>query len=238
MQRFIARASIEELSERGIEFDTATVLELGAGRGGFTEELEKACKNLVATDIYRAEVFDDELRDVDFRTVDVTEPFPFDDSEFDFVYCSSLVEHLPHRGNLYREIARVLKPAGTALVSFPPFWSLSLVGGHQYKPWHFLGEPIAVAVASRRLGMKIDSYAHDYGRGGLYPLTVDRLRQELSAHRFEVVDEWSRLTANTLKLPGILADLFTWHACFLLSVEEGSSGDTGGEKQAADEISG
>ena len=217
MQRFIADETIRELEARGVTLRNARILELGAGRGGYTQRLSELTSDLVAVDLHRSDVFDEELRHVRFETLDVRHPFPFGVQEFDFILCSSLVEHLSDRSNLYRECRRVLKPSGTALISFPPFWSLTMVGGHQFKPFHFLGESIAVRMASRRLDTQIHSYDHDYGEGELYPITISQLNDELETNQLRVVDSWGRMTGlNTVKLPGLLADLFTWHACFLV----------------------
>jgi len=217
MQTFIAESTLSELTERGINIKQSDMLELGAGRGGYTQAFDGIAQSLVASDIYQADVFKEELSHVAFSYVDVTEPFPFADGQFDFIFCSSLVEHVAHRATLFSECGRVLSSRGTALISFPPFWSLSMVGGHWYKPFHFLGETLAVKIASRKLGTTILSYDHDYGEGRLYPLTINALRRELATNGLRVIDEWARMSpVNTMMWPGLLADLFTWHACFLI----------------------
>ncbi len=218
MQKLIALASVSELTQRGVDMAASSMLELGAGRGGYTQVFAKATSDLVASDIHRADVFDCELSYVPFELVDVTEPFPFEDNRFDLIFCSSVVEHIPDRSILYQECSRVLAPGGRALISYPPFWSLLMVGGHQYKPFHFLGERLAVLLTGRRLGMTIESYDHDYGEGGLYPLTIAGLQREFASNGLRVIDQWARMNRiNTVRWPGILADLFTWHACFLVS---------------------
>ena len=218
MQTLIAESTLSELTERGINIKQSHMLELGAGSGGYTQVFDGTALSLVASDIYQADVFTEELSHVAFSYVDVTESFPFADGQFDFIFCSSLVEHLADRATLFQECGRILSPGGTALISFPPFWSLSMVGGHRYKPFHFLGEKLAVKVASRKYDTTILSYDHDYGEGRLYPLTIDALRRELTTNGLHVVDEWARMSpVNTMMWPGLLADLFTWHACFMVS---------------------
>jgi SAM-dependent methyltransferase len=126
---------------------------------------------------------------------------PFAAGTFDLVYCASLLEHLPDRTRLFEEAKRVLRPGGRALFSFPPFWSITLVGGHQHKPWHLLG-------------------VGEWERTGLYPLTTRRVEAELQNAGWQLVDKWARMwPANTLRLPWMLADWLTWHACYLVSVD-------------------
>ena len=46
------------------------------------------------------------------------------DGSFDLVTCSDVIEHLEAPGALLREIARVLRPDGLAVISFPNSWNL------------------------------------------------------------------------------------------------------------------
>ena len=220
MQNLIAESPLSELKDRGIDLTDSVMLELGAGYGGYTQVFDKNARRLIASDIYQADVFAEDLSHVEFAHVDVREPFPFSDGLFDFISCSSLIEHVADRSTLFQECGRILASKGKALISFPPFWSLSLVGGHQYKPFHFLGERMAVKLATQKRGSIINSYDHDYGEGQLYPLTVKAVRQDLKVNGLRILEEWARMSpVNTLAWPGPLADLFTWHACFLVSAE-------------------
>ena len=49
---------------------------------------------------------------------------PFEGEEFDFVLATDLLEHVPEENLALREIARVLKPGGCALITVPAFQSL------------------------------------------------------------------------------------------------------------------
>lgn len=221
MQELIAEGTVEDLRRRGAELDGRRVLELAAGKGGYSGVFARHAGSFVASDIDRAEVFDHELHHVEWRRVDVTEPFPFADGEFGFIHCSSLVEHLEDRDMLFTEFARVLAADGFGLISFPPWWSLTLVGGHTFKPFHLLGEPIAIWAWNLRQRNNVVSYRSAYGPGdGLYPLTIDRLIREIESCGLHIVDTYTRMSSvNTTRLPGILADLFTWHACILVTRE-------------------
>lgn len=216
MQSYISRRTITELIERGVNLSEARVLELAAGKGGYSAALASASAEFVASDIEKDPTFDS--NGIPWVCVDVMKRFPFDDARFDFIYCSSLVEHIPTRDNLVTEAYRVLAPGGHMLLSFPPWWSLLLVGGHTFKPFHLLGERIAVAVANRGAERKARGYADAYGdRDGLYPLTIADISQTVSRSQFETRDVYTRASRlNTARLPGLLADLTTWHVCFLL----------------------
>ena len=47
---------------------------------------------------------------------------PFPDATFDRVICAEVLEHVPDDRGAMDEIARVLKPGGTAAVTVPRFW--------------------------------------------------------------------------------------------------------------------
>lgn len=54
----------------------------------------------------------------DMATVDLT-ALSFDDASFDFVICSHVLEHIPDDAAAIREIRRVLRPDGRALLQVP-----------------------------------------------------------------------------------------------------------------------
>jgi SAM-dependent methyltransferase len=159
---------------------------------------------------------------IPFTSVDVSRPFPFESNTFDLIYCSSLIEHVANPDNLLSESWRVLKPGGNLYLSFPPFFSLALVGGHQFKPFHFLGERMAVRLTNLVHGSNYRNYGSAYGNFGLYPLTIDRVKNRLLAQRFLILDIFARMIPiNTARLPGRLKDLLTWHVCYLTQKPKG-----------------
>lgn len=51
--------------------------------------------------------------------VDLTEPLPFEDASFDTILCTQVLEHVQNAEHAMAEIARVLRPGGTALITVP-----------------------------------------------------------------------------------------------------------------------
>ncbi len=66
--------------------------------------------NVVNTDIYRSVCTD---------VMCVGEDLPFDDEQFDFVFCFAVLEHTMRPWDVAREMCRVLKPGGTIMVDWP-----------------------------------------------------------------------------------------------------------------------
>lgn len=51
---------------------------------------------------------------------------PFQDAVFNMVLCSQVLEHVPEPSGLMAEVARVLKPGGTLLLTAPQTWGLHM----------------------------------------------------------------------------------------------------------------
>ncbi len=214
MQHYIAENTVAELEARGIDFGSLHMLELGAGHGGYSRVLHQKSRAFIASDLYEIASF--VTWNIPFTMMDVSKPFPFKHNLFDLIYCSSLVEHISQPGLMLKECWKVLKPGGILFLSFPPFYSLALIGGHQFKPFHFLGENLAIKIYNLYRKTNIQSYATSFGSWGLHPLTIAQVKRLILVAGFEVIETYTRLSPiNSTQLPGILKDLATWHVCYL-----------------------
>jgi len=92
-------------------------LEIGCGDGYVASLLAGACRTLVGSDAHvRAPAAGTErVRRV---ACDATR-LPFRDASFDFVFSSSVLEHIQQRRPLYQEMARCLRPGGLMVHVMP-----------------------------------------------------------------------------------------------------------------------
>lgn len=69
----------------------------------------------------------------DFRLDWTQYRLPYADNTFDFVYSSQVMEHVQNHDAVIKELARVMKPGGIAIHSFPPAYRL--IEGHTFVPF-------------------------------------------------------------------------------------------------------
>jgi SAM-dependent methyltransferase len=96
-------------------------LEIGGGDGFLASLVAAHCRSFVTTDPYRprlatgAPVLPANVR----RLVCDAARLPFKDASFDFVFSSSVLEHIRDRAPVYRELRRCLRPGGVMLHIMP-----------------------------------------------------------------------------------------------------------------------
>ena len=111
------RRGNDALSVLESEKKKGKILELGTGKGEFFLELVKKGYDVIGIDI----VPDKKLlkKSFDIRKHDLNDGLPFKGSSFDGVVALEVLEHLFNPYNMMKEIRRVLKPRGYAIISMP-----------------------------------------------------------------------------------------------------------------------
>jgi len=104
------------------------ILEVGCGSGWLAKRLNDCgYSDISACDWIDAESLNADIREaIDFTQVDLNSKglAVYKNASFDFVVSSNVIEHLESPGFILREIARVLKPGGVAIVSVPNAFNL------------------------------------------------------------------------------------------------------------------
>jgi SAM-dependent methyltransferase len=98
------------------------VLDLACGAGYGTAHLARVASQVVGGDVSEEAIAYARRRyaadNVEFRLLDAAD-LPFEDDSFDCVVSFETIEHLPDRATYLAEVARVLRPDGTYVVSTP-----------------------------------------------------------------------------------------------------------------------
>ena len=119
------------------EREQIKLLDLGAGNGDAHDSLNKILKNIkyVGLDIEESpEVLKRTRCDLSFRVYDGVN-IPFDDNEFDIIFCKQVLEHVRYPDDVISDVLRVLKPGGffVGSVSFlEPYHSYSIFNWSPY----------------------------------------------------------------------------------------------------------
>lgn len=92
-------------------------LELGGGDGFLAALLARCCRTLVTTDYYRSRLR--AARGRFERVLCDAGRLPFRDGSVDFIFSSSVLEHVRARGLALAEMARCLKPGGVMVHIMP-----------------------------------------------------------------------------------------------------------------------
>jgi SAM-dependent methyltransferase len=128
----------------------ATLLDLGCGDGVFTERIARhvGAGSVLGLELIEPLAEAAEARGIEVHRADLAEKLPFEDASIDVVHSNQVIEHLPGTDHFMREIRRVLRPGGYAVVSTNNLASLhnivSLIAGYQPPPCHVSDEQIGV----------------------------------------------------------------------------------------------
>ena len=211
-QAFQAGLIIAALEAKGVRIAGKWALDLGCGDGGYSLALSAKTNRVVAVDRNIVQKARESCPGgpILWNQADAS-ALPFRDGQFEFILCASLIEHVDNPAGLLSEIRRVLAPDGICYLSFPPFYSP--VGGHHFKPYHLLGERVAMRLA-RRPG---ESYRTAWSQWGLYPRSIRQVSRLIKAAGFDVRSMSTRfLPVNFAAVP-VIGEFLTWHVEFIIA---------------------
>ena len=101
------------------EFDLrGSVLDFGSGTGSLARRLLQSGRfaSVAAADLMSKP---SDLDAVHWMRADLNEPLPTSNDAFDLVIAAEVIEHLENPRAMAREVFRLLRPGGTAIVSTP-----------------------------------------------------------------------------------------------------------------------
>ncbi len=123
--------------------------------------------------------------------LDITD-IKYPDATFDVIYCSHVLEHVPEDRVAMRELRRVLKPNGWAILLVP------VSGDHTYE------DPSITDPAERLKAFGLEDHVRQYGRD-----FVDRLREAgFAVDVIEASDLYSDRQAIRMGLRGDVGEIY------------------------------
>lgn len=180
------------------------ILDVGAGHGAFTKTLHEMGYEVVACDLF-PEIFN--YKEAECIKTDITSHFPFPDNSFDMAIAIEVSEHINDHEVFFKELNRIIKPAGSLYLSTPNILSLKsrlrfLFQGFYYsfKPLELNNHDGLQHVASRTL----DQYNYIAVKNGFSPAVyeIDR-QQSTSVWLLVLLGPWLLMHGMIKKAPTI-----------------------------------
>jgi ubiquinone/menaquinone biosynthesis C-methylase UbiE len=220
-EKFQGTLLVRYLRNMGIAINQGESLDVGCGFGGYSTALREAGSNTIGLDLDSVRI-----SSLPLKVSGDAQWMPFPSESFSLVICSSLIEHVPNPNKLLLEIDRILQHGGYLYLSFPPFFSPT--GGHQFAPFHYLGERLAIYIflhrkkhlnqewVQRYISSTPKSFSSSFGSWGLYRRTINWAKREIKKYPWRLIDCSARYSPlNPTKVP-ILSEFLTWHVQFLI----------------------
>jgi SAM-dependent methyltransferase len=111
------------------------MFDAGFGSGVYSFTLIGRVESITAVDVEKKKVeyakSVNYFKNISFLEMDLTK-LKFEDSAFDFIICSEVLEHIKNHSVAFSELARVLKKGGTMLITVP---YVSKKNRHEYTKW-------------------------------------------------------------------------------------------------------
>jgi SAM-dependent methyltransferase len=132
---------------------TTDVLDFGAGAGRHVAEFRDAGYEALGVDQDFSSHAEGSVETRFLRRVEAPDyVLPFEDDSFDFVYSTSVMEHVVNPGTALEEIARVLRPDGLSIHCFPSRWRPR--EPHMYTPFGARFNNLPLLYVWARLGFR------------------------------------------------------------------------------------
>lgn len=123
--------------------------------------------------------------------MDITD-IQYPDDSFDVIYCSHVLEHIPEDRKAMRELLRVLKPEGWAVLLVP------IVGDTTYE------DPSITDPAERLKAFGLEDHVRQYGRD-----YVERLREAgFTVRVIEAADLYDRRQVVRMGIGGAVGEIY------------------------------
>lgn len=214
---------IDYLNRHGLPIRGKNLLDLGSGVAGYSQTMVEAGARVISLDLVQPRIAS--MAGLDQVSASAL-AIPLPAASIEFVFCASLIEHVAAPEVVLAEAWRVLKTGAYAYFSFPPYYSP--MGGHEYAPYHYLGEKVALRLVQHRsvlpewvsrmhhASQAPASFADLYQGWGLYRMTIRRFRRLLRHSPFSVLDISTRYMPVSFVRWPMVGEVLTWHAQFLL----------------------
>ncbi|WP_462247318.1 class I SAM-dependent methyltransferase [Ekhidna sp.] len=178
-------------------FINGDLLELGCGEGRGVELLAPLANSYVGIDKIKSVIETLEKKYSDYKFMSgVFPPFPFEDNSFDTIVTFQVIEHVKDDEGFVKEIHRVLKPGGKALITTPNI-KMTL----SRNPWHereYTGDELTSMCKKYFENVEMNGIAGDDKVLEYHERNRESVNKIM---RFDILNLQHRLPASILRIP-------------------------------------
>jgi SAM-dependent methyltransferase len=155
------RHSFMENALKKLPLDVS-VIDVGAGTKPYLRMINTRTTRYCAQDLTPTETNKVGVEQARVDFVSSAERMPLPDDSFDYAICTDVLEHVISPSNVMKEISRILKPGGKAIVTVP------MICGEHQQPWHFQNfTRYGMAQLSYESGLVMESISPRGGYGSV-----------------------------------------------------------------------
>ena len=162
-----------KMIERWAQLEDAHVLDHGGGNGMYASQISRRYNAQVSVfDIELARV-QEAQREALYAVVAAAEHLPYPTDYFDSIVSNEVLEHVADDYGAARELVRVLKPGGRAVIFVPNRWYPFETHGHYWRGEYHFGNTPLINYLPDRWRDRLAPHVRAYTKRGLLSLFAD-----------------------------------------------------------------
>jgi SAM-dependent methyltransferase len=207
-----AQDAIRWLEENGVPLGSKTsALDLGCGHGVFGSELiKKGCQVTFADD---QNLLLPEIATAPFLKINIDKEDVATLGRYDLVICSNVLEHLAKPERFIQAAQKLLTTEGKLYLSWTNW--LSLWGGHEFSPFHYLGARRGHLIYDKVVGRKRNHTPFQ----NLFPTSIGgvlrMIRNTPDLKLLKIAPRYYTELSFVMRIPG-LREFLAWNCALLL----------------------
>lgn len=178
------------------KFAKGKILDIGCGNKPYEKEFKTRCSEYIGCDIEQSSI---EKVDIICDATNI----PLESDEFDTVFCTQTIEHIPEFQKVINESYRLLKKEGYFIISGPMYWHLHEEPNdyHRFTKYGF-------AFALEKAGFKVKKV---YENGGAWATSGQALLHAVMySNSKNVIIKFIRFLYNRLIFKLLHNSIFGW----------------------------